>query len=192
MVRHEVPLLYWEQVKTTGAGAESHGRLIKQLHRLGGGIPVGNLSRTLFIEADTLRKCIYGFLARQRRKPNRPCPSCPRAMHNGQWVSLCKTLTTDAKRLSIPVRFHDGTSPDQTNDASPTIDAQNGCIADRMYWPGKAMVTARALGRGLAAAVLGRQLKLRKGEPEFKFRGSAGNELISLAPRGYGEAIRLV
>lgn len=64
----------------------------------------------VFRKGDVMRSCVFGYLARQRRVVNKPCPTCP---PNGEWVSTCENIIVDAKRLKIPQK-EVGTSPDQT------------------------------------------------------------------------------
>ena len=159
MVRHEVMLLYWHVTTNMhGPGAESYGRMIRELHRLSGGVgDAQGAKRTLFMESDLLRRCILGFLSRQRR-PRRGCPTC----ENG----LCKNITTDGKRLRNPVRYNtQGISPDQPAPGAVEIDCGARRIADRMFWPGDQMREARAAASTLSASILGH--KLHKGEAPF-------------------------
>ena len=82
--RHELPLLYWDCLSSGGTGAEQYVKLIQQIHRLGGGADAPGFLGRLFVGGETFRKCISGFLARQRRALNRPCPSCPKEELDGQ------------------------------------------------------------------------------------------------------------
>lgn len=66
MVRHEVLLFFWYITKNMrGPGAHAYGKMVEELHRLGGQEPHGHY-RTLFIQADALRASFFGYLARQR------------------------------------------------------------------------------------------------------------------------------
>ena len=145
--RHELPLLYWDCLSSGGTGAEQYVKLIQQIHRLGGGADAPGFLGRLFVGGETFRKCISGFLARQRRAFNRPCPSCPKEELDGQLVSACEHITVDAKRLRIPMRFvhAHGQSPDQTDESSPTVDVAGASISERLMWPGgKTVSQARA------------------------------------------------
>jgi len=178
MVRHEVMLLYWHVTKNVhGPGAEAYGKMIAELHRLGGGVgDTGNTKRTLFMEADLLRRCILGFLSRQRR-PRRGCPMCE--------VGLCKNITTDGKRLRNPVHLNaEGVSPEQPTPGAEEIDCGTRRIADRMFWPGDQLREDRAAASALSAAILGH--KLQKGEVPF----TADRELVfSQVPHAYFGAL---
>jgi hypothetical protein len=153
MVRHEVMLMYWHVTKTMhGPGAESNGKMIEELHRLSGGVgDTGNAKRTLFMEADLLRRYILGFLSRQRR-PRRGCPTCP--------DGLCQKLTVDAKKLRNPVHLNaQRVSPEQPTAGAVHINCGTRCIAQRYFWPGDALKEARAAASTLSAAILGHRLK---------------------------------
>jgi hypothetical protein len=174
MIRHEVLLMYWHVSKTMhGPGAESYGKMIEEFHRLSGGIGEAlNGKRTLFMETDLLRRCVLGYLSRQRR-PRRGCPTCP----NG----ACKKITVDAKRMRNPVHLSsDGNSPGQQTAASGAINCGVRCIAERYLWPGKPLKAAREAASALSAAILGR--KLRKGEAPFK---EAEKAAFSSDPKAY-------
>jgi len=190
--RHELPLLYWDSLSSGGTGAEQYVKLIQQIHRLGGGADAPGFLGRHFVGGETFRKCISGFLARQRRAFNRPCPSCPKEELDGQLVSACKDITVDAKRLRIPMRFlhAHGQSPDQTDESSPTVDVARASISERLMWPGgKTVSQARAECRGLTAAVLG--TTLQKGEPGFPV-GSSGSALLKATPPAFAPAVRLL
>lgn len=159
MVRHEVMLLYWHVTKTMrGPGAESYGKMIEELHRLGGGtFSEEEAEQRIFMQADLLRKCIYGYLSRQRR-PRRGCPYCP----NG----LCRRLTVDAKKLRNPVHLNsNGISPEQPTPGAEDINCFSRRIADRYFWPGDQMREARAAASALSASIL--HHRLRKGDVPF-------------------------
>jgi hypothetical protein len=192
-VRHEVILLWWMVLKNTGSGTEPFGRIIQELHRLGGGGVAADaraVSENLFMKSDTLRKCTLSYLARQRRKMLKACPSCPKVETTEfGLVSSCPIVTVDAKRLRIPVRLHSGVSPDQTSSESPQVDVHKRCISQRYMWPGAAFKPHRLLVRSLAAKVLGKALE--KDESPFKPEPDA-NLLLQGAPGGFKRALELL
>jgi len=174
MVRHEVILLYWHVTTTMrGPGAESYGKMIQELHRLGSGaFSEEGIERRLFVQADTLRSCIYGYLCRQRRG-REGCPLCV--------GGLCKRLTVDAKKLRNPVHLNSqGISPDQSTPKSVKINCGNRCAADRYFLPGAQNKQCREAISSLGAALLGHRLK--KGETAFNMQRL---EAFSGVPDGY-------
>ena len=191
IIRHEVILLFWRLTKTMhGPGAQSYGDLVRQLHRLGGSGTKGNDHfKTLFIQNDCLRACIYGYLARQRRVMKKPCPSCPRRqLPSGEWASMCPNVTVDAKRLGIPLPLHTGVSPDQVSLSSPVVDVKMRNIAQRYFWSSEIFKQVRALARALAGDIL--RINPRKGEEHFKESQIAC--LLESAPEPYRPALSLL
>ena len=199
MIRHEVPLLYWNSLKEMGVSAAPFGSLLQQIHRLGGGRTEESsaaeeaVKQKKMIGPDTWRKCIMGFLARQRRNMKKPCPTCPRkVLSNGIVTSLCPDLAVDAKRLRIPRRHLTGKSPEQTSATTPSMNVQKRCISQRLFWPGDSMKTPRALARSLTAALLG--TKLTKEDTAFNLAEDSANSasLLSGAPIHFRPAVQLL
>ena len=180
MVRHEVLLMYWHITKTMhGPGVQSYGSMVQEIYRLAGGTrEVLQYNRTLFMEVCLLRRCVFGFLARQRRVMNKRCPMCPDG---------CPHLTYDAKKLRHPVHLSEGgLSPEQITAQSPKVNCGARKREDRLFWGGAKLT--RESAHSLAAAVLGK--KLRKGERHFSLGQS--DALITGSPEGYKGAIRIL
>gem|GEM_PF-4948036 len=174
MMRHEVILLYWHVTKTMhGPGAQSFGGMLHEIYRLAGGRKEGlNYNRTLFMEADTLRSCVFGYLARQRRVMNKRCPTCPDG---------CPHITFDAKKLRHPVRLSPGgLSPDQTTKSSPRSDCGVRGRDDRIFFPGEASKLLRQAVHALARDVLGKGSRIKSehafshADAEYVTKNSSG------------------
>ena len=103
----------------------------------------------VFRKGDVIRSCIFGYLARQRRTMNRPCPTCPPKYIDGQWVSTCQNITVDAKRLEIP---------DQISDQTPIVNVGIKHIKERLFFPGDEFKVERATARVIAAKLLRRPI----------------------------------
>ena len=199
MLRHEVVLLYWKALKDMGVSAAPFGSLLQQINRLGGGHTEESsgaeeaVKQKFFIGPDTWRSCIMGFLGRQRRIMNKPCPTCPRkVLPNGTVTSLCPNLAVDAKRLRIHRRHLTGESPEQTSATTPSVNVKKGCISQRLFWPGDNMKIQRALARSLTAALLG--TKLTKKDAAFNFGKVSADSasLLSGAPIPFRPAVQLL
>ena len=182
MVRHEVLLMYWHVTKSMhGPGAHSYGEMIKEIYRLAGGTREDlHYKRTLFMEAELLRSCVFGFLARQRRIMNKRCPTCPDG---------CRHITFDAKKLRHPVRLSSGgVSPEQITEHTPKIHCGSRKREDRLFWGGGGNKQFRDNVHSLAGAILGKASRKR----EIAFTDDKADAVVAGAPEGYKPAVKIL
>jgi hypothetical protein len=109
----------------------------------------------MFRKGDVIRACVFGYLARQRRTMNTPCPTCKPKFVGGQWVSTCQNVIVDAKRLKIPQSevYH---SPDLVTGETPKVRAAFGQVKERYFLPGDQYKLERQTARAMAAKLMRR------------------------------------
>lgn len=149
MVRYEIPLLLWENNKNMkGPGTTAFVSMIETLYTLAGSESRPEIHDTvkLSLQDTSMRMCFISFHVRQRRNfKSRKCPVCP----DGE----CTTIVADAKRMGIPVRLYNGTSPHIIGPNSEVRQVR-GSIMQRLFWPTDAHKRARNIMIQLADTIL--------------------------------------
>lgn len=168
------------------------------LHRLGGDITPAGEEGSLFVQSDTFRKCVFGYFARQRRRMNQPCPTCPvRKLSDGTYAQGCNVLTFDGKRLRTSMRHRNsngevGYTPDQVLPRAPHVNCKDRVRTQRHFWSGKDLRESRSLARSLAASILG--IKIKKNKKEIDITSARLSALCSnvSVPEAYRESLRIL
>jgi hypothetical protein len=155
MVANEVPLLYWKLTKTMrGPGAAAFVDMAQTLNDMAEDpSPTPDEKTSKFFSADTMRKVLLGYLARQQRDMRLPCPSCPQVWNEAEqvWVVGCKGYIVDAKRMGV--RIFDEDTPEKLNVNSKIVKTPYCHQNDLSFFPGDELNDSRMLLRSVCGQI---------------------------------------